>query len=100
MNMTEKERHAEFYNADNWVPLIESPTSLIRVMAFNFYSLVIYDLQVFTKVYHWDEGHRPDYREEWQSKFHFVRKGGHIEIVGTTMIWNLMRDAEKEETGK
>lgn len=100
--MTEKERHAAFYDESNWYPSVRFPQSdAFRVRAFEFYSLTIYELQMWTMIT-WDHEHmKACCRIGWEHKFYFTdgmaKDDRYFQTVGMTAIWNLMKDAEKKE---
>lgn len=95
--MTEKERHQAFNDPDNWAPSVEYPsTGFIRVLAFEFYSVTFYKLQIYTNVYHWNsEKRNGETLPEWATKFHFIRRDGHLETLSMSDIWKLMKEAEE-----
>lgn len=98
--MTEKERREVFNDPESWVPSVEFPSSgSIRVMAFEFYDLVIYDLQLYRQVFDYSSaGPRPHYYPGFASRFYFIRTtDGCLEEVSKTKCYELMKEAERKE---
>lgn len=99
--MTEKERQAAFRDPDNWFPSSAFPSNgMIRVLAFEFYGLMVYKLQIYTSVFHWLDNHTHDTHEYvpgWETKFMFRRNGEQLELISMTDVWKLMKEAERKE---
>lgn len=98
--MTEKERKEEFNNPENWSPSVEFPSSgMIRVMCFEFYGMVFYDLQIYRDLYAGeDKDWKPVMKPGFASKFYFIKSTSKecLEEVTKTRCYELMKEAEQK----
>lgn len=99
--MTEKERKAEFNDSRNWFPSIEFPSNgLMRVMCFEFYGTVFYDLQMYRYVFDYDRHTLKPVmaHPEFESRLYFIKStsGICLEEVSKTRCYELMKEAERK----